>query len=303
MPGWDEILLEVQNEAAKSGLSFKEALVQTRRKYINEFADYRDRNAIVYYSGWLSKRQITPPNLDINDSDMTGFMTTAKGLDQSKGLDLIIHTSGGSAQATEGIVTYLHSVFPDIQVFVPHMCMSAGTMLACSASHIWLGKHSCLGPIDPQFAGVSAYNIKKEFEAAKKEMGNSPKEFRYWQTILAKYPITTYYVVLDAIQISSQLAKEWLSKYMFSGVDPKRRKMLANRVVKRLNINTGSHSKHFDYEYCRNIGMSVTPLESDQKVQDLVLSIYHACRISSDDTYAVKIIENNLGKSYIFCGV
>jgi len=41
--------------------------------------------------------------------------------------------------------------------------MSAGTMLSCASKEIVMGKHSCLGPIDPQYGGVPAYNILSEF--------------------------------------------------------------------------------------------------------------------------------------------
>lgn len=297
MPIWNEILSEIQTEVAKGGLPLGIAMDKVRKKYIKELSDYRNRNVILYYSGWLSLSQYS--NLDINDRDMTGFMTTVKGLDRNKGLDLVIHTPGGNAQATEGIVTYLHKMFPDIQIFVPHMCMSAGTLLACSASEIWLGKQSCLGPIDPQFNGTPAYNIKKEFEEARKVLTAYPQEIRYWQAILGKYPVGFYYTVLDAIKISSQLAKDWLSRYMFAAMNREEKTKTIDNIVKKININTGSHAKHFDYEYCKNIGLLVKPLESDQKIQDTVLSIYHACQICNDTAKVRKIIENNLGQSYI----
>ena len=66
------------------------------------------------------------------------------------------------------IVKYLRTKFNnDISVIVPHLAMSAGTMIACSAKEIIMGKQSSLGPNDPQFNGVPAYSIKMEFEQAK----------------------------------------------------------------------------------------------------------------------------------------
>ena len=113
-------------------------------------------------------------SIDVNDSDITGFMNSIKGLDVNKGLDLILHTPGGNPTATEGIVKYLHSRFgDDIRVIVPQMAMSAGTMLACAAREIVMGKHSCLGPIDPQYGGVPAYNIVTEFRQAKDDLDNN----------------------------------------------------------------------------------------------------------------------------------
>ena len=72
------------------------------------------------------------------------------GLSSSK-LDLIVHSPGGSAEVTEALVSYIRTKFADVRVIVPQAAMSAATMLACSANTIMMGKHSFLGPIDPQF--------------------------------------------------------------------------------------------------------------------------------------------------------
>ncbi|WP_337461520.1 hypothetical protein [Jutongia sp.] len=77
-------------------------------------------------------------------------MTCIHGMDCSKGLDLVLHTPGDSPAAAEAIVNYLRAKFGnDIRVIVPQLAMSAGTMIACSAKQIIMGKQSSLGPIDP----------------------------------------------------------------------------------------------------------------------------------------------------------
>lgn len=295
MPTRDDLLKETMSQEIRGpNNQIRIDYDITRRKYIKELAKYRDRNVIVYYSDWLNKNE---NNVDINDGDMVGFMTTAKGLDFTKGLDLVIHTPGGNPLATESIVKYLHNLFNDIQVFVPHMCMSAGTMLACSASKIYLGKESSLGPIDPQFNGIPAFNIKKEFEDAKEELIAKPDTFKYWQIILSKYPPAFYYSVLDSLKISSELLKTWLQQYMFKSESDTKK---IEKIINTLNSNTGSHAKHFDYDFCKSLGLKVEKLEEDQKLQDLVLSVYHCCTISANCTLTIKIIENNLDKSYIY---
>ena len=70
-------------------------------------------------------------------------------------------------------------------------------------------------------------------------------------------------------------------------------------IVEKLNTNTGSHSTHFSKRFCKNIGLHVNNLESDPKLQDLVLSVFHCCQITCSGTPSSKIIENNLGKAYI----
>ena len=80
MANWNDILNEINST---------NHLDNVRRKYLKELSDYTGRNTIAYYSAFL-ERQVT--NVDINDSDMNGFMNAVHGLDYSKGLDLILHT-------------------------------------------------------------------------------------------------------------------------------------------------------------------------------------------------------------------
>ena len=135
MGSWNDILKEVNETQSQYDY--------IRRKYLKELSEYTGRNTIAYYSSWLNKQA---NNLDINDADMTGFMTCVHGLDCSKGLDLILHTPGGSPAAAEAIVSYLRAKFGnDTRVIVPQLAMSAGTMIACSAKEIIMGKQSSLG--------------------------------------------------------------------------------------------------------------------------------------------------------------
>jgi ClpP class serine protease len=97
-------------------------------------------------------------------------MSACHNVEKTKGLDLILHTPGGDLAATESIVNYLKSMFADIRVIVPQLAMSAGTIMACAARSIVMGKQSSLGPIDPQLGGRSAHGILEEFEQAHLEI-------------------------------------------------------------------------------------------------------------------------------------
>ena len=172
MPGWDDILEQIQKQPNPYD--------SVRRANLKKLSNITGRNVIAYYSGWLTKPNV--PSADITDSDMTGFMNAVKGLDCSKGLDLILHTPGGSPAATEAIVNYLRAKFDNnIRAIVPQLALSAGTMLACSCKEIVMGKQSSLGPIDPQFNGIPAYNIKSEFEEAKKDLADNQGNYAYWK--------------------------------------------------------------------------------------------------------------------------
>ena len=298
MASWAELLEELHEHEDKDGkvvpgLSFSEL----RLKYLANLHSCTNRAIIAYYSGWL--KDPSRPNLEINDSDMTGFMQCLKGIDCQHGLDLILHTPGGAPTAAEGIVNYLHAKFGrDIRIVVPQMAMSAGTMLACSAKSIVMGKQSCLGPIDPQYGGVPAYNIKAEYEAAKQNLDANPQSRTYWEMQLSRYPRAFYYTVCDGIQLSENLAGEWLVKYMFGSLSRTEAFEKAKKILTRLNNNNKSHLRHFGIEKCKDLGFVIEELEADNGLQDAVLSIHHAFTISFDQERHAKIIMNHLGARY-----
>lgn len=298
MASWGELLNELQDHRIPNGEAVKAlTLTELRSKYLHRLSECTHRNVIAYYSGWLKNPR--RENLDINDSDMTGFMQCLKGMDCSKGLDLILHTPGGNPTAAEGIVNYLHAKFhDDIRVIVPQMAMSAGTMLACSAKSILMGKQSCLGPIDPQYCGVPAYNIKTEYEDAKRNLDSNPESRTYWEMQLSRYPRAFYYTVCDGIQLSAVLASEWLREYMFKGVKPEDVDARIGSIIAQLNNNNKSHSRHFGVERCKEIGLVVEELESNDEVQDAVLSVHHVFTITFDQEPHAKIIMNQLGAGY-----
>jgi ClpP class serine protease len=161
MPDWNDVLKEIQQTQAQHAaqvqfhtLASQGALDKIRRKYLEGLRDNTGRNVIAYYSGFLSKPDV--PMSEITDEDKNGFMMAVHSLGQERrrGLDLILHTPGGSIAATESLVDYLHKMFgDDIRAIVPQIAMSAGTMIACSCREILMARHANLGPIDPHLRG------------------------------------------------------------------------------------------------------------------------------------------------------
>ena len=184
MPNWSEVLLEIQHEYEIN--PNENGLDTVRRKYLKKISDITGRNTIAYYSGWLQKTDAE--DASVNDKDKSGFMLAINKLTKSKGLDLILHTPGGDIAATESLVDYLHSMFKkDIRIIVPQLSMSAGTMIALSGKEIVMGKHSNLGPIDPQMGGLPCQAILDEFVQAKKDVKADPSSAAIWQPIINKY--------------------------------------------------------------------------------------------------------------------
>lgn len=279
-----------------------------RRKYIKALSRRTRRNVIVYYSGWLQKGAIRELQglFSVSDNDKNGFMATIHQLDRKNGLDLILHTPGGDGAATESIVDYLRQMFgTNIRAFVPQLAMSAGTMIALSCKEIYMGKHSNLGPIDPQILGLPAYGIIGEFKKAQLDIASatSPQELaariHTWQPIIAKYTPTLIGECENAITWSSNIVTEWLKSGMLNDEPDAEEK--AKRIVDELSSHeeTKMHARHIHVERLRELGVKVVALEDDQGLQDAVLTVHHACINTLQQTHAVKIIENQNNVAFI----
>ena len=156
MPSWSQLMDQVQAESNESSV-----LNNVRKKYLQQITNITGRNVISYYSCWLK----TPgaPNSTINDQDMNALMNAIHGMDRKKGLDLILHTPGGDLAATESIINYLQTLFPNnIRAIIPQISMSGGTIIALSCKAIIMGKHSSLGPVDPQLGGAASQSVLEE---------------------------------------------------------------------------------------------------------------------------------------------
>ena len=290
MPSWHEILNELRNTGGAHDV--------LRRDFLSRLHAHTGRNVILYYSGWLQKPNL--PGMDVNDSDKNGFMTVIHGMDRSKGLDLVLHTPGGNAAATESLVNYLRQMFGNnIRAIVPQLAMSAGTMMSCAAASIVMGKQSSLGPIDPQLGGVPAHGVVEEFNRAYSEIKADQAKIAVWQPIIAKYHPTLVGECEKAIQWANEMVKDWLITGMLDGDEDKEKS--ANQIIKELGDHalTRSHSRHLSAARCKEIGLKIEMLEEDDTLQDLVLSVHHTCIHTLTSTQATKIIENQDGVAFI----
>ncbi len=294
MTNWNEIDNEINDSIIKNSAVYD----LIRRKYLKQLHDYTKRNIIIYYSGWLQKPNVL--DTAVNDEDKTGFMSVINALDPKNGLDLFLHTPGGDTAATESLVTYMRSVFGnDIRVIVPELAMSAGTMIACAAKEIVMGKHSSLGPIDPQYRGIPAHGILEEFKRAAEEIKINPTKIYLWQPIIAKYDPTLIGECEKSIKWSEEIVSNWLKDCMFKEKTDKEK--IVDKIVKELGDHslTKSHARHLSIEKCKEIGLKIIDLENDDKFRKLVLAVHHSAIHTLHSTLANKIIENHEGTAYI----
>ena len=232
-------------------------------------------------------------------------MEVSHGL-QGDALDLILHSPGGSPEAAEAIVLYLRSRFSHIRVIVPQLAMSAATMIACAADEIVLGKHSFLGPTDPQLVlptslgvrAIPAQAVLDQFDRAQQDCAD-PAKLSAWLPMLTQYGPDVLVQCESALEMSKELVAKWLETYMFK--DKADRVDMAETVADWLagRNNFKSHSRHIPRNEVEEHHLNVNRLEEDEHFQDLALSIFHAVTHTFTGTSAAKIVESHTGRAFI----
>ncbi len=301
--------MATKHEIAQEILDIKNSAQDTvRRRYLKELSEYTNRDTILYCTAYSTPRvEGVPSNaLSIIPDDLQGFMTAMHDLKRDD-LDIIIHSPGGSAEAAEQIMNYLRSKYKHIRAIVPQSAMSAATMFACACDEIVMGKHSALGPIDPQLTfpmqngapfTAPAHSLLNEFNQAKSEILKSPQVAPIWIPKLTSWPAG----ILDICEKTIRLAKEkvslWLESYMFKGEVNAHEK--AHSIAEWLGTyeNHLTHGRPIPIAIVVEKGLKVKPLEEDQELQERVLSVFHSAIVTIEITNCVKMIENHNGVGF-----
>ena len=179
-------------------------------------------------------------------------------------------------------------------------------MIACAADEIVMGKHSFVGPTDPQMLlatqlgvrSVPAQAILDQFDRAQKDCGD-PTKYAAWVPMLSQYGPDLIEQAHTALALSRSLVKTWLSHYMFKDQQDaeEQAEVVADWLADHRHFK--SHSRHLTRDDLSRKGMTIVPLENDQALQDQVLSVFHATMHTLSMTPAMKIVENHRGRAFI----
>lgn len=281
--------IEIRQEIEQSQAS------DVLQKYLNKLSLHTKRNVIAYYSGWLYRSNC---EYQINDKDMNAFMTALHKVDFKKGLDLILHTPGGGIEATESIIKYLRTKFDhNIRVIVPHLAMSAGTMIALSSKQIIMGEHSSLGPVDPFIGDYSTHDIMIEFKEACEQVKKNPSIAALWQVLLNKLPPTILAKSEKVIKMTEEIVKELLTENMLKDKDEKQIKQTLEYLTDPKH--TKQHGRHINISKAKKYGLFVNRLEDDPDLQDLVCSLHHTMTYVFEHTQVYKVVLSDNGQNSV----
>lgn len=276
-----------------------------RISLIKEIEEITKRKLIVYAADFNKSHPAVPNS--INQLDLTSFSDLIEKIDDDK-IDILIHSPGGSAEATEQLVSMLRENFKDIRFIIPRMAKSAATMLALSGNKILMDDRSELGPTDPQIAMPLQNGMGIVFVPAKAIINGFNKAREIIETkgsdilpaylpLLNKYDLHILEICEDAIKLSEELVQEWIAKYMFEG--KKEKEELAKEISGHFleHDDHKSHARPITISKAKEWKLDVEDMRENKDLRDKVWKLYCAIELFFDRSAAVKLYENAYGTS------
>lgn len=187
------------------------------------------------------------------------------------GVDLFIHSNGGSGTVPWRVVSLIREYTENFAVLVPHRAFSAATLLALGADDIVMHKMGCLGPIDPSVANmfnppnpqapgqpapISVEDVTAYFKLIQEELGITHSE----ELIQAVIQLTdkVHPLALGNVQRSHHqarmMARKLLKRHMKNDADETE----IVRIIDTLKSNLFFHGH---------------PINRDEAVADLKLKV------------------------------
>lgn len=273
---------------------------ELRQACYSDIEKYRQRPLLVYATKFVGKppnEKEIPNSIDLRDVEGFTDMVNSIPCNQNA-IDVLIHSHGGEAAATERIVSILRNRFEDISFLIPHSAYSAATMLALSGNSIILHPSATLGPIDPQINGIPAKSIKKGFEKIKKQIAKEgPESLPAYIPLIEKYSISLLELCEDSEKLAKELVFNWIRKYMFEN-----QKGMTAKIKKAVNYFSDYnkhllHARPLSFKKLQELDLNIEL--ADENLQELLWEAYILLNGFFNITPFVKLFETTNGISLV----
>jgi hypothetical protein len=276
-------------------------LITLRTQCYSEIEAIRGRPLIVFASQALGALPGAPVSIDVSDID--GFTDLINSIPIYKtSIDILIHSPGGSPDATERIVSILRNRFSEVHFLIPHSAYSAATMMALSGNSITLHPSATLGPIDPQLLDpqngyVPARSIKRGFEKVRDIIKTEgPEALPAYIPLIEKYTLHLLELCDDSENLSKRLVTDWLKDCMFKGIEGSDNKIEIIVDFFSAYDTHLTHSRPLVFDKIKDFGLTISL--ADGELKDLLWEVYILVNGFFTLTPFVKLFENNYGISW-----
>lgn len=195
------------------------------------------------------------------------FNRLVRKLPPGNGIDLILHSLGGTTDTASAIASLCRVRFGSFRVVIPFLAKSAATLLVLAANERLLTTSAQLGPVDPQVRHPEkglffpAHSIKEALERV--EATKDPLVKAAMADKLDPYLIGAYQ---DAIQASKQYIEQVVETWQ--GVD---RAAIVSTFIERYK----SHGYPIDCQVLSSIGVPHRTI--DGEAEEVLGNLHEKC--------------------------
>jgi hypothetical protein len=208
---------------------------------------------------------------------------------QKSNIDFYLETPGGSGEAAEEIVNFLHKKFETVNFIIVGESKSAGTLMTMSADEIYMADSGSLGPIDAQVrvgrSVISAFDYVNWIEEKRRSVSSGIPLDAIDAAMIAQISPGEFMGVFNAQQFAVDKLKEWLPKYKFKHwyktetrkimvteeMKLARAEEIANKLIDHSTWRT--HGKSLKIADLENIGLRIKNIDEDKVLKNIVYRI------------------------------
>lgn len=233
-----------------------------------------------------------PTEIQISRKLVRAVRKECRGFQRVETLDILLDSSGGDADGSYQLATFLRSRCARLRVFVPDWAKSAATLFCLGADEIWMSATAELGPLDvqirdprnPQESPVSAleqframdYLKRYSFEMLDmyvKILIRQAAPMRLLDVIREATPFVTQltaplYGQVDpfhlggsyrSLDVAIEYGKRLMGRYAYADCSERE----IEQLVGALAWSYPSHSFVIDFEEAKGLGLHVLSLEGE----------------------------------------
>ena len=287
-----------------------ESLSAERKKQIRLIQEIRERPLFIYASD-LNKNKHP---ISINYSDLLLFRDQIQEVN-SKKIDIVLETPGGSGEIAEDIVNLIRKKFEEVAIIIPGTAKSAGTIIVMAADEILMEPASTLGPIDAQIISqgkvFSADALLKGFEKIKSEVKDTGSLNQAYIPMLQGISPGELENAENAKNFAIELVKKWLVYYKFKNwnkhsksdkiVAEKEKTERAQEIASRLSNHSYwlTHGRSITIKDLREMKLKVSDY-SENKALHEALNRYYTLLQMTFHSHIYKLIETEKSQIYRF---
>lgn len=235
--------------------------VTERRSLIQALEARRESRIIVYVTG-------DRPGLEtqISAEAVELFVDHLDAIWPAKKISLFLYTRGGDTAAAWRLINLLRTFCDELEVIVPSLAMSAGTLISLGANTIVMTKQAALGPIDPslnnplnpiipgsnQRAPVSVEAVQGFLDIAKSEMKLTDQSAL--SSVLSQLSTQIHPLVLGQIFRSRTQIRDLAIRLLAHQALEQEQ---IEKVVSFLCSDSGSHDHTLNRREARELGLRI----------------------------------------------